>query len=111
MQAEHCEKYGAEIPFCTPNYKIKTWPKLEWSITVNQAECPPENKLHGRVIRPIDDCMEAELVRLAKLIREEVIALVLYTGPMVSSSITYSALCFPGNQLLYLIPFVFLWTV
>ena len=94
MQVEHCEKYGAEISFCTPNYKINTWPKQEWSITVDQAECPQENRLHGRVIRPIDDCMNEDLVWLAKLIREEVIALVLYTGPMVSSSITHSAPCF-----------------
>jgi len=98
MQAEHCEKYGAEIPFRTPNYQIETWPKQEWRITVYQAECPQANRLHGRVIRPIDDCMKEDLVWLAQLIREEVIALVLYTGPMVSSSITYSALCFPGNQ-------------
>ena len=87
MELEHCSKYGCDIEFTTSNYKITTTPKLEWNITVNHHPCPEENIVHGRKIRKLSEVMEVSLVLKAKLIEEEVISIVLYTGPMVFARI------------------------
>jgi hypothetical protein len=39
---------------------------------------------HDRVLSPIDELMRQKIVEVAELDRCEVIAIVLYTGPMVS---------------------------
>jgi len=78
MLAEH----GVEYDFTTGNYKLKTTVKEEWDQVVNGKSAPAEAMGHGRCIRPLDDLMALPIVTKAKLRREEVIALVLYTGPM-----------------------------
>ncbi len=82
MQAEHCSNAGFDCSFTTPNYGFTTTPRQEWMIIVEGAPCPPENLRHGRKIQPLE-----ELVALGReqagLWREEVIATVDYTGPMV----------------------------
>ena len=40
---------------------------------------------HGRTIPDIDDLLARDHVKESKLIRAEVISVVLYTGPMVSA--------------------------
>ena len=84
MQAEHCIKSGSDFVFETGNYHITTCPKVEWRIIAHGEACPQNNMLHDRVIRKVEDCMALKLTKNAKLCEAEVIAVILYTGPMVS---------------------------
>ncbi len=86
MQAEHCIKPGSDLVFTTGNYHLTTSPHVEWGIVARGEACSPENMTHGRVIRKVDDCLRLELAQKAALCREEVIAVILYTGPMVSQA-------------------------
>jgi hypothetical protein len=54
-------------------------------IVVEAAECPPENMKHDRRIPNLDECCKLGETQ-GELGREEVIAVVLYTEPMVSMS-------------------------
>jgi hypothetical protein len=83
MKAEHCSKVGYNLQFTTSNYKITTTPKQEWMITVDGIACPVENMAHGRVLRELRECTCLPLVLQSKLTTEELIAVILYTGPMV----------------------------
>ena len=82
MKAEHCHKAGVDLEFTTPNYNFVTTAFQKWKIIVQRAACPPKNMGHGRVIRDLEECYELGQQQ-ADLRREEVIAVVLYTGPMV----------------------------
>jgi hypothetical protein len=86
MQAEHCSKAGSEYEFETPNYHFVTTAAQEWRIVVEGAKCPEQNLKHGRDIKDLNT-----LIQLGKdqgnLRKEEVIAVVLYTGPMVRISL------------------------
>ncbi len=84
---EHCTgKFSTEV-FLTDNYKITTRPIDEWHISVlgdvSRASSDAA-KAHGRRFEPISKLMEVEVAVQAKLSRPEVMAVVLYTGPMVS---------------------------
>ena len=82
MRLEHCCKAGFNYTFKTGNYNIETCPQNEWLISVmNRIDLA--NMEHNRVVVDISDLMKSDLVSLAHFTREEVIALVLYTGPMV----------------------------
>eukprot|EP00960_Hanusia_phi_P043933 756354-Hanusia_phi.AAC.2 len=83
MEEEHCDRNDSDETFTPPNYSTPTTPKLEWHAVTDPTErkrlSPPEGK---RRIKAIDDLMKDERVKMARLRREEVVALVLYTGPM-----------------------------
>ena len=81
MKLEHCSKFGADVEFTTSNYKITTTPKTEWLITVERSET--KNIAQGRKIQHLSILMTQAVVEQAQLIEEEVISIVLYTGPMV----------------------------
>lgn len=86
MRAEHCTKHGSALPFTTGNYRITTTPLNEWSYVVGdkqgvRAVCP--DMTSGRRLPSIDLLLQSPTATKAKLTRAEVIALVLYTGPMV----------------------------
>ena len=87
MEMDHCSGKGCREYFVTNNYKIKTCPFDEWQLTVlhnlSMAKSP-EATAHNRRILPISELMQVDVVIQAKLTRHEVIAVVLYTGPMVS---------------------------
>ncbi len=83
MAAEHCSRGGCQLYFVTGNYKIRTNPAKEWAITVC-GDITHADMRHGRRLEKIEESMKKEVVLLGKLTRCEVIALVLYTGPMVS---------------------------
>ena len=87
MEMEHCTGKGYLEYFVTNNYKIRTCPFDEWQLTVlhdlSKATLP-EATAHSRRFVPIADLMKVDLAIQAKLTRPEVIAVVLYTGPMVS---------------------------
>jgi hypothetical protein len=82
MEAEHCSRGGSHVYFVTGNYKIRTCPADEWAITL-QCDVAKADMRHERRITDIKTLMEVEIVKLAKLTEVEVIAIVLYTGPMV----------------------------
>ena len=85
---EHCNCKDSLKEFTTGNYNITTFPKREWLFAV-YGEREGVDMGHKRVVRDVDQLLKEhnKLVSSegAKLKRAEVIAVVLYTGPMVSS--------------------------
>jgi hypothetical protein len=76
---------GHSVPFTTSNYKITTTPEQEWLYIVGddkgqRLSCPDMG--HERRIVPIEELLQRPLAKKAKLTRAEMIAVVLYTGPM-----------------------------
>jgi len=79
MQFEHMSNTDE---FLTSNYQLKTCPRYEWDVVANDLSLPESAKGHGRTLKAIDEYMRLDLTKEAGLTRPEVIALVLYTGPM-----------------------------
>jgi hypothetical protein len=90
MEAEHCTRGGSKDMF--EFKKRQTCPAHEWAITV-YGEFPPDDSplkdsgTSTRITQKIDVLMNLGVVKQADLEMCEVIAVVLYTGPMVSSSL------------------------
>ena len=82
MENEHCNGKLSNERFTTRNYGITTCPAKEWAYVLAKEPCPKSDERH---IPGIDELMELSETVDAKLIRAEVIAVVLYTGPMVTS--------------------------
>jgi hypothetical protein len=88
MEAEHCSMAGCDMSFTTRNYGITTTAKAEWGVVVRGEAPPPEHMAHGRIMVQVEDKLRRINEEFAKksletrLRREEVIAVVLYTGPM-----------------------------
>jgi ankyrin repeat protein len=87
MMREHCERAGCNTEFTTNNYKITTTPKKEWLYVAGdengqRVACPSQFMAHGRTILALDELKQLDLAIRAKLNDEEILALVLYTGPM-----------------------------
>lgn len=90
MRQEHCDRAGCNTTFTTGNYKITTTPKQEWLYIAgdeagNHISCPDMG--HGRRIVPISELMNLQLAIHAKLTEVEMMAIVLYTGPMFQASL------------------------
>ena len=68
--------------FTTDNYHITTCARNEWKIIV-ESEVDLADMHNSRKIPSIEDLYNSVLAREAGLRRVEVIAIVLYTGPMV----------------------------
>ena len=83
MQAEHCSRGGHHDYFETGNYGIKTCPADEWAITVGGNFALADVR-HERRLETVEELMKRKIVDEAKLEKCEVIAVILYTGPMVS---------------------------
>ena len=86
MRAEHVTKGGHDYVFVTGNYKLKTQACLEWLYAAGdesgkRSELPASDAGHGRVIQSIDDLLQKPLAKAAQLTREEVISIVMYSGP------------------------------
>jgi hypothetical protein len=81
MEAEHCHR--GRFEFTTPNMKTTNC-EVEWTIVV-QCDDSKADMLRRRRIPNIDQLLELDVTKSAKLTRDEVISLVLYTGPMVSA--------------------------
>ena len=87
MRREHCQKPGWDKEFTTSNYSVTTTPKQEWQYIVGDERgtlvpVPKAGRGHGRRLVPISELMLRPLAIQAKLIRAEVIAIVMYSGPM-----------------------------
>jgi hypothetical protein len=82
------QEHENEEEFTTDNYKLSTCPAEEWRIVI---ECDKSKEDHNRKVPNVRELMHAEAqridARMPKLITEEVIAIVLYTGPMVCNSL------------------------
>ena len=87
MKREHCDSLGSNRKFETANYHIWTTPKSEWTLVVD-GDLSKADMSHGRQFRSIGDLMNLDVVTNSKppvqITRDEVTAVVLYTGPMVS---------------------------
>ena len=88
MEAEHCSKAGCSVQFTTGNYGVTTTPRREWGIVLGLEECSLAERKDrsGKVVRripTIGGLKEVALAVDAKLSDAEIIAVVLYTGPMV----------------------------
>jgi ankyrin repeat protein len=86
MRAEHMSLGGCDYTFVTGNYKLKTQACTEWLYVAGDGTGermqPPASEMgHGRIIHSIDDLMQKPLSKMAKLTREEMVAIVMYTGP------------------------------
>jgi hypothetical protein len=84
--------------FETPNYKITTCSKTEWILVTTTEEQErntywlrsnniqdPEKVLHGRKLPIIAELKKTQLYDESRMQEVELIAVVLYTGPMVST--------------------------
>ena len=87
MELEHCHHKCADTEFTTPNYNITTTSKSEYRIVAFEKECPVQHMRHGRNIRRINKLRALQIVMEANLSDEEIMAVVLYTGPMVITTI------------------------
>lgn len=86
MEAEHCTLGGCDEPFTTLNHtEIQSTPRKEWQIVMGVTPCPQEHMRFNRRIPVIKDLLALPLAAQARLTDAEVTAIVLYTGPMVSS--------------------------
>ena len=86
MRMEHLTRGGSDFVFVSGNYKLQTKACDEWLYVVGDENgrrlMPPASVMeHGRVIHPIDELLQKNLAKAANLTREEMIAIVMYTGP------------------------------
>jgi hypothetical protein len=80
MEKEHKSN---KKEFTAPNYGIVTCPAKEWEVVIQCDKS--EEKVYGGHQRRIQDyrvLCETARSKTAKLIEEEVVAIILYTGPM-----------------------------
>lgn len=80
MEAEHCSMQGHNVEFVTSNYQVTTCPEKEWAIVVAGNKEAADMR-HKRVIPELAECKKKND---ANLIEEELISVIMYTGPMVS---------------------------
>jgi hypothetical protein len=94
MEKEHC----SEIEFTTLTYGITTSPFKEWNIVVRRRSVPDDQKKSGRIVRDYEEIIMADKKKpkqmRADLKPEEIIAIILYSGPMV-----IEAYCFDDIKL------------
>jgi hypothetical protein len=83
MENEHCNQPDSEEEFTTLNYQLRTTPKQEWQ-TIKHVDKSKESD--SRVIPDYKELIEAHASKEARLRECEIVAVVLYTGPMVKSS-------------------------
>ncbi len=85
MEAEHCNREDSKELFTTKNYSIRTCAHDEWQLVVQEGSTGVSytaDMRYGRRIPNIDELLQLPRTAAAKLSRPEVIAVVLYTGPM-----------------------------
>ena len=83
MKKEHC---SSTTEFTTSNYNVTTTPEKEWDIVVNCNESRADMG-HGRKLMKPEEILSDLKTQGLKISIEEVVSVVLYTGPMVSRPI------------------------
>jgi hypothetical protein len=98
MEKEHLSK----AEFKTQTYQIRTSPIKEWNYVVNDEKIT-EDEVVGRRIRDFNELLGLDKKKpqniRANLIAEEIIAIILYTGPMVNLPFLNSEFLFSTNIL------------
>jgi len=97
IEKEHLTSGDANESFTTSNYDITTTPCTEYMLVVTGGKgLKPAHSGHGRLFRPLEYYYKLDIVKKRKLGRKEIIAVILYTGPMfqVSVSIVATAIGF-----------------
>ena len=82
MALEHCGGAGSCFEFHSANYGVTTTPRREWEIVAEGRAADAADLRHGRRIPRIGELLALESAAAAGLREVEVMALVLYTGPM-----------------------------
>jgi hypothetical protein len=77
-------KPACDFEFETSNYHIKTTASREWNVVVKNDPLSPSESSHGRRVPSLGELELLPMSTKANLSLAEIIALVLYTGPMVS---------------------------
>jgi hypothetical protein len=80
MEQEHCARADSRLPFTTSNYGLTTCPADEFRVVLAAdaaATAPP------RRIPDYRELARSDRARRAGLTEVEIVAIVLYTGPMV----------------------------
>ena len=85
MEREHCSRAGSEKPITTTNYGLVTTPRREWNLVMRVETAKEEEMLFERRIPCCKQLGDVEVAKAARLTYEEIVAVVLYTGPMVSN--------------------------
>jgi len=91
VRNEHCVLEGYNQVFVTTNYGIKTTPEQEYKIAIGDITCPEDhmkdkNGATVRIVQKIGQLKEIPFVNSAGLREVEILAVVLYTGPMFQVS-------------------------
>ncbi len=84
MELEHCTRAGCNTRFRTTNYGLNTTPRREWKLVLGEETAEPDDLQFGRRIPCYKQLGDLEAAKTARLTPAEIIAVVLYTGPMVS---------------------------
>ena len=86
MRKEHLEALDADEPFKTSNYGIITTPRNEYKLVLSGGEgLTPGDE---RKFRPLDEYDKLDIVKDRGVRRPEVIAVILYNGPMFQVSVS-----------------------
>jgi hypothetical protein len=88
MALEHCSKPVSSRKFTTSNYGVVTTAQDEWELVLNADKDQVQFSdtcvaMHGRRIPRYKNLLKLDLSVKAELTQAEVIAVILYTGPMV----------------------------
>lgn len=95
IEQEHSRRADSMIPFTTPNYHITTTSINEYAVVTNREKAQAASQGGsggGRRIKFFLDVLEQEEAKKASLTEAEVVALILFTGPMVRV-VTVTAFC------------------
>jgi hypothetical protein len=89
MEREHCSMPDSRVKFKTTNYGLTTCPADEWRIVKLCDKRFEASAPHKRVIPRFQSLKKEALAQRANLDEEEIIAVILYTGPMVNYTHIY----------------------
>ncbi len=89
MEIEHCGMPNSYTKFRTSNYNIETCPADEWNI-VKKCDKSFETKEPERIIPNYQELKKLSEVQLED---PEIIAVILYTGPMVTNFFCFYCFC------------------
>ena len=80
MRNEHCAQSDSKKEFVTLNYGLRTSPANEWRIVITNDR---SKATEHRVIPDYKELLHTDTAKRAGLLESEMIAVILYTGPMV----------------------------
>ncbi len=82
MRSDHCDHDDSDEQFVTLNYGLQTTARQEWNIVVTVDKT---KEMNGRLIPDYRVLLKSETANRAepKLEDCEIVATILYTGPMV----------------------------